>query len=168
MSAIALILSTSTASSAHGEKPDDAPQWDQIAFEIKSWGAPVRQWQYTPDYGGSWVSTKRKEGTDPQVWTRSYHTIEADADRFAALQRIVERMPEPAPDTSNCQDIMTDQPYGTIRMKRGATTVEVAFDASCLDDDYVAFLDILRDADRLVTGWGKDVPATRTEDTRTP
>lgn len=135
-----------------------------IAFEVKSWGAPVHQWQFSPAYGGVWIEVERKPDTEPTVWTKSYHTLEPDGARYAALEAIVRRLPSPAPDSADCANMMPDMPYGTIRLTRGATTTEIAWQSGCLDEEYASFIGILREADRVVTQWGKAVPVARTED----
>ena len=50
-----------------------------------------------------------------------------------------------------------------IRLTRGATTTEIAWNSGCQDRTYAPFLKVLRDADTLVSGWAKDVPISRTE-----
>ena len=60
--------------------------------------------------------------------------------------------------------MMNDAPYGTIRMTKGATTTEIRWNSGCMDQDYASFMGVLREADTLVSGWGKANPADRTED----
>jgi hypothetical protein len=58
---------------------------------------------------------------------------------------------------------MTDLPYGTLRLTKGATTIELAFNSGCRDAAYVTYLDVLQEADQLVAGWGKAGEILRTE-----
>lgn len=58
---------------------------------------------------------------------------------------------------------LADAPYGTIRITRGATTTEHAFNTGCFDADYARFVAVLKEADTLVATWGKAAPVSRTE-----
>jgi hypothetical protein len=58
---------------------------------------------------------------------------------------------------------MTDAPYGTIRLTRGATTTEIAWNSGCMDSQYLRFLSILQSADQKVAAWGKAAPVVQTE-----
>jgi hypothetical protein len=58
---------------------------------------------------------------------------------------------------------MPDLPYGTIRLTRGATTLEISWNSGCMDDGYRAFIDLLKAADSLVAGWGRAGNILRTE-----
>lgn len=148
--------------SAHEAPPD--PEWDMIAFQTKSWGRPVTQWQFTPEYGGYWGENVTEGGSFNSAYTLAFHTLEADASRYQALENIVRRLPSVIPDAEDCTNMMTDQPYGTIRMTRGATTTEIAWNSGCLDEEYVAFVALLREANDMVSGWGRAEPVNRTED----
>lgn len=139
-----------------------------IAFEVRSWGAPLTQWRYTLEYGGVWVEVAPKPDAPQPTWTKDYHTLEADPARYAALEAIVRKLPTPAPDAARCTNFMTDAPYGTIRLTRGATTTEISWNSGCLDDDYAAFTAVLREADQMVAAWGKAVEVNRTEDHLVP
>jgi hypothetical protein len=46
-------------------------------------------------------------------------------------------------------------PSGLIRLTRGATTTEIAWNSGCLDDAYRTLMDALKAADSLVAGWGR-------------
>lgn len=167
---MALSLSSPSVAVARseGEQPPPEPDWDLIAFEVKSWGAPIHQWQFSPLYGGVWIGVERKDDPSRIVWTKSFHTLDADGARYAELEALVRKLPRPAPDAADCSNMMTDMPYGTIRLTRGATTTEIAWQSGCLDDGYAGFIATLREADSLVTEWGKAVPVSRTEDQPVP
>lgn len=156
-------LSSQSAFAQDTAEAPPAPEWDLIRFEVKSWGAPVTQWQFTPGYGGYWA-----ENTSDQPfggnYTLAFHTLEADAGRYDALAAIVSRLPDPAPSSEGCEMFMTDMPYGVVRLTRGATTIEIAWNSGCRDEEYVAFMDVLREADELVSTWGREAPVNRTED----
>lgn len=165
MAAMALValLAISESLAAQTTKAP-APDWDMVAFEMRSWGEPVTSWRIMADGQGSWTETVRENPNAPLgdhslVW----HELNADKDGVAKLFGILAALPQPAPSYRDCTDAISDQPYGNIRLTKGATTTEIAYNAGCLDDDYVAFLDVLRNANGLVEGWGKVGKVLRTE-----
>jgi len=147
---------------AHDEPP--TPDWDMVAFEVKSWGSPSSAWRILSNGGGSWTEAVAQDGqaynSPPSL---AWHEIEPDAGNYASLEAILRRLPNPAPDSQACDNFMTDMAYGTLRLTRGATTTEVAWNSGCLDDDYVAFMDILREADEHMRALGKAAPVSRIE-----
>ncbi|MCB2066160.1 MAG: hypothetical protein KDE15_05915 [Erythrobacter sp.] len=161
--ALGLASLAACASAQDGPPPPPGPDWDMIAFEVKSWGVPIVQWQFSPQYGGVWTEATHAEGAPFGDYTLEFHALEADVDRYIALERLMRTLPTPAPESDQCENFMTDQPYGTLRLTRGATTTEIAWNAGCMDDHYVAFMAPLREADQLVRSWGEAVPVTRTE-----
>jgi len=74
----------------------------------------------------------------------------------------------PAPDPATCSDRMYDLPYGTIRLTRGATTVEITWNSGCMDADYRAFVAILKAVDTIVAYWGRAGRTMRTEPLEPP
>ena len=42
-----LFLASCTQAQAESPSPPPAPDWDFVVFEVKSWGGPVTQWQFT-------------------------------------------------------------------------------------------------------------------------
>lgn len=160
--AAGIAATTATACAAQETiAPPPGPSFDMVTFEMKSWGEPVVSWRFTSQFGGSWTETERGDrlGNYTLVW----HEIEPDVERYIALERILLQLPEQAPSSDDCDNFMTDLPYGTIRLTNGATTVEHAYNSGCMDEDYGAFLDLLRSANELVETWGKDAPVLRRE-----
>jgi hypothetical protein len=141
-----------------------AGPWDSIAFEVNSWGNPVTSWSVSRQYGGAWTETVGAHRAMMDDGTRVVHEVAADERKFGALSDIVARLPDPAPDYEKCRDEMTDLPYGTIRLTRGATTVEISWNSGCRDADYVAFLDVLKAADTFVAEWGKPGKVLQTQE----
>lgn len=163
--AAGLLLLGMTPASAEKSEASPHPEWDYVTFEVKSWGAPVSSWRILASGEGSWTEAVRKEGepfTTPP--TLAWHEIEAKEDHYTALEKILRRLPAPAPDSQACQNFMTDAPYGILRMTKGATTTEIAFNDGCFDDDYRAFVAILKEADEHVAALGKAAPVSRTEE----
>ncbi|MBX7496712.1 hypothetical protein K3172_12675 [Qipengyuania sp. 6B39] len=141
------------------------PEWDFVAFEVKSWGAPVTSWRMLPDGSGSWTEAVRTEGEPPTTPPAlAWHDIEAAPANYAALESILRRLPHPAPNYEDCDNFMNDAPYGTLRLTRGATTTEIAWNDGCMDEDYRAFVAVLKEADEHVASLGKAAPVSRTDD----
>jgi hypothetical protein len=163
LSLLLVVLGAPVAVAREASAPSMQGPWDMIVFDLKSWGRPIGYWIITPD-GGSWMEFTTKEGAPPPNEFRVVHEIEAaGGNRFRDLSALVARIPTPAPTSDGCHDFMTDLPYGTIRLTRGATTIEIAFNSGCRDAAYVAFLDVLQKANELVAGWGKPGKVLRSE-----
>ncbi|WP_369025837.1 hypothetical protein [Qipengyuania sp. RANM35] len=125
----------------------------------------MTSWRMLPDGGGSWTEAVRKEGeafNSPP--TLVWHEIDPDASNYVVLEKILRRLPKPAPDSQACTNFMTDAPYGLLRMTKGATTTEISWNDGCMDDDYRTFVAVLREADAHVAKLGKAAPVSRTED----
>lgn len=144
-------------------EPPPAPKWDMVRFEVKSWGSNVYSWQFTPNYGGVHMEAVKSEDLQSPVQTIAYRTLDSDPKRYLQLEEILGGLPDPAPDSAECENFMPDLAYGTVRLTRGATTLEISWNSGCQDDAYAPFLEVLRNADTLESGWAKDVPVTRTE-----
>ena len=140
------------------------PDWDFVAFEVKSWGSQVSSWRMTPDGGGSWTQAVREEGAPfNQPAPLAWHSFEAEAANYTALEAILRRLPQVAPDFEECENRMSDAAYGTLRLTRGATTTEIAWNDGCFDEDYRAFIAVLKEADEHVAAIGKAAPVSRVE-----
>lgn len=134
-----------------------------VAFEVSSWGRPVTSWRVLADGSGSWTETVTREGAPPGEYDLVWHEFAAGEKGYREVVTILSRLPDPAPDYDHCANSMTDQPYGKIRLTRGATTTEIAWNSGCMDDDYRAFMDTLKAADTAVAGWGRAGKILRTE-----
>lgn len=143
--------------------PPPGPEWETIAFEAKSWGAPIARWEFSANSGGVWIAIKDIEGKPVGNFTRSYHLLGKDQQRYRDLEALIRQLPFPAPDPGLCRNKMNDMAYGTLRLTKGAMTTEIAWNSGCQDEGYRRFMTTLREADELVASWGKGVPASRTE-----
>ncbi|MCB2048595.1 MAG: hypothetical protein KDE32_10250 [Novosphingobium sp.] len=165
--ALLLAMSVGAAASpalAHPARQSTESDWDMMAFEMKSWGEPVTSWRIMADGQGSWTETVRETPDAPMgEYSLAWHEVTAGKGGFARLSAILSGLPDPAPAYRGCKSAITDQPYGTLRLTRGATTTEISYNAGCLDDDYVAFLDVLKAANLQVEEWGKAGKVLRTE-----
>lgn len=148
----------------NADSANEAGPWTTIAFEMRSWGKPLSSWGIIPGGSGSWTETITRPEAAMGAYSLAYHEIEAGDAGWRELASITARLPDPAPDFEKCANFMTDLPYGTIRLTRGATTIEIAWNSGCTDPGYLAFLDTLQAADRLVTSWGKAGKIIRTEE----
>ncbi|WP_068864234.1 hypothetical protein [Erythrobacter dokdonensis] len=140
-----------------------ASEWDFIAFEVKSWGQPVSSWRITSSGEGSWTEVRKAAVDAPAGDIAVWHEIPAEAQLALALRRVFDRLPPIAPDYGNCANFMSDLPYGTLRLTKGATTTEIAWNSGCLDDGYVAFIGLLKEADSLVAAAGRQGQMLREE-----
>lgn len=163
LAASLLVMSCSHASASTPESPPPPP-WDMISFTMNSWGSPLTIWNILPDGSGGFAEAVHEEGAPPiGPAPMAWHELPADAGQYAKLVAILERLPEEAPNAMECENFMTDAPYGTLRLTRGATTTEIAWNSGCMDDDYVAFMSVLGDANNLVGEIGKAQPVSRTD-----
>lgn len=141
----------------HAHGGDAPPQWDAVAFEMRSWGAVMTEWSVHADGMGSWTGT----ATDaPVVGARvtQKHELAVKSGEYAELLGTLAALPNPAPDAAACREFITDMPYGIVRLTRGATTTEIAWNAGCQDKDYAAFLGVLRAADAHMAATGRKSP----------
>jgi hypothetical protein len=161
---ITLALLATTAADARQPGTPTKPMWDIIAFEMKSWGRPVHSWMIMSEGSGSFATTMTKPDAPFSQYRIEFREVEAGKPGYAELQQLLAKLPEPAPDSNMCINRMTDMPYGTIRMTRAATTVEIAWDSGCQDSRYRAFMDILKAADQKVEAWGRAGKILRTEE----
>jgi len=140
--------------------------WDMIAFEVKSWGRPVTSWRLLQNGSGSWTETIEARGAQAPRYSLVWHEFDAGEPGYARVAAELSRLPVPAPDPATCADYIADLPYGTIRLTRGATTVEMVWNSGCMDADYKAFIQMLKAADSIVAGWGRAGRVLRTEPLR--
>lgn len=144
--------------------PPPGPDWDMIAFEVKSWGEPVSSWRLLSNGGGSWTESVKKEGARLGDYTLVWHEIEPKIANYIAIESILRNLPTPAPDSNDCTNFMPDLAYGTIRLSQGATTTEIAWNSGCMDLEYKPLLDTLKTADQQVREWGGAGKVLRSED----
>lgn len=137
--------------------------WDMVAFEVLSWGHPVTSWRLLSDGSGSWTEAEHEDGAPPGDYRLVWHEFTAGEDGYRQVEAVLSRLPDQVPDYDDCTNRMTDLPYGTIRLTRGATTVEIAWNSGCMDDAYREFIEILKAADTLVAAWGRAGQVLRVE-----
>lgn len=140
-----------------------AGPWDLIAFELKSWGRPVSSWRLLRSGAGSWTEVVEARGGREPGYHAVWHEVDAGEAGYARVAAELARLPVPAPDAAACAERMSDLPYGTIRLTRAATTLEIAWNSGCMDADYRAFIGVLKAADSIVAGWGRAGRVLRTE-----
>jgi len=129
--------------------------WDMVAFDMKYWGRPRWSWNVSASGKGSWMEAVSENGALFGKYVLTVHEVDAGEEGWRRLRAILERLPPRAPDYDKCRQRITDQPYGTLRLTRGSTTTEISWNAGCMDSDYKAFLDRLKQADTLVGEWGR-------------
>jgi len=160
--ALFVVAGASPACGAEAGLSMESP-WDMIAFEVKSWGRPVSSWRLLRTGSGSWTEIVEARGDRAPRYSAVWHTVEAGDQGFGRVAAELSRLPMPAPDSRDCSSFMPDLPYGTIRLTRGATTLEIAWNSGCMDADYRAFVAVLKAADSIVANLGRAGPVLRTE-----
>lgn len=81
-----------------------------VAFEVKSWGAPVSSWRITLQGGGSWTDVVHEEGAPLHEYAAVWHEIEPQAENYIKLEALLSKLPSVAPDSDDCQNFMNDMP----------------------------------------------------------
>lgn len=160
---ICVAFVSSPVASAPAVPPPPPPDYDAIQFEVKLRGEPVSAWTLNKDGSGVWIDTERPEGVPFGEYTRVYHAIESDVQHYVAIEALLRRLPDPAPSHKGCKKFIHDAAYGTIRMTRDPTTIEIAWNSGCFDEQYLEFLGVLKQADQLVRGWGNSGEVMRRE-----
>ena len=161
--ALCVAAGGSLAGGAAGGAPPLAGPWDMIAFDVRSWGRPLTSWRLLPGGSGSWTESVEERGERGPRFGAVWHEVEAGPQGFGRLAAELARLPMPAPDSAACSNFIPDLPYGTLRLTRGATTIEIAWNSGCMDADYRAFVAVLKAADSMVAGWGRAGRVLRTE-----
>jgi hypothetical protein len=131
-----------------------------VALERSSWAFPMSSWQVLPDGSGSWTEAERPAGAMLSEYRLVRQELPTDPAPAARLGEMMEGLPMPPPDTERCADFITDQPYGSLRLSKGAGALELVYNAGCRDEVYLVLLDRLRAADEVVAQRGRAAPAT--------
>ncbi len=151
-----LLLATPAAAR---DKPQP-PTWDMIEMITRSWGRELTSWRVSPSGAGSWANVSVAPDRPAE---RAIHSFDDSSGLFEQVRRALAGLPDPAPDSARCARMITDMPYGVLRLSRGATTIEIAWNSGCQDTGYKPLLDRLRRADDLVRAVGESTPILRTE-----
>jgi hypothetical protein len=100
------------------------------------------------------------EGAPFQTYRLEHRAFTITADDYARIVAMAGELPQPRLSRDDCEERMTDMPYGALELDRGGAHEEIAFDVGCRDEPYQVFVDQLRAMDELVTGWARPhVPA---------
>lgn len=161
--ALLIVASVGPARGAEAGGLPMAGPWDMIAFEVKSWGRALSSWRLLRSGAGSWTETVEERGERSTRYSAVWHEVDAGEPGFARVVAELARLTLPAPDPALCSQRMTDLPYGVLRLTRGATTLEIAWNSGCMDANYRAFVAILKAADSIVAAWGRAGAVLRTE-----
>jgi len=165
MKRTALLASALLAACTTGEAGarGEAPAYESIAFEIKSWGRPIDSWEVHSDGTASHIKLVQDEGAPFTTYRLEHRAFTVAAADYARLAAIAADIPRPAPTQDKCELFATDMPYGTLRLSAGEASQAVNFNVGCQDAPYQAFVRQLRAMDELVTGWAEQHPAARVE-----
>lgn len=164
--AIAALLQSADAVAQQTETRWSGP-WDLIAFEVLSWGHPVTSWRLLADGSGSWTEAFRKDDASLGDYRLVWHEFTMGEDGYRQVEKVLSGLPDQIPDFDDCSNRMSDLPYGTLRLTRGAMTVEIDWNSGCLDDGYREFIETLKAADTLVAACGRAGRVLRIEEAGT-
>ncbi len=134
-----------------------------VSFRISSWGRPIDSWEVRADGSASHVTMVSDEGASFRTYRLEHREFTITPDDYARIAAMAEELPQPRPPRDDCDERMTDMPYGALALERGGAREEIAFDVGCRDEPYQAFVDQLHAMDELVTDWAKPHAPVRVE-----
>ena len=158
----ALIAGCQTAPPA---PPETAASPDRIAFEMKSWGAPVHSWSVAAD--GSATSVTRTGSLFPP-YVLEHRRFVLPAAELARLQKLAGEVPNPPPSDDGCKNRITDAPYGSLTLWKGPMVQTLPFYAGCFDQPYARYVAHLKAMDDLVLDIGENTSVERREEVTSP
>jgi hypothetical protein len=136
---------------------------EAIAFRISSWGRPIDSWDVRADGTAHHVTMVTDEGAPFRTYRLEHREFTISADDFARLAATVAKLPQPRLQRDDCEQRVTDFPYGALDITSGGTSESIAFDTGCQDAPYQAFVDQLQAMDEAVTALAKPHPVARVE-----
>jgi hypothetical protein len=134
-----------------------------VSFHISSWGRPIDSWAVRADGSASHVTMVSDEGASFQTYRLEHREFTITADDYARIVALAGELPRPRLSRDDCEQRMTDMPYGALELERGGAREEIAFDVGCRDVRYQAFVEQVQAMDELVTGWAKPHAPARIE-----
>jgi hypothetical protein len=134
-----------------------------VSFRIGSWGRPIDSWEVRADGSASHVTMVSDEGASFRTYRLEHRAFTITTEDFARVVAMAGDLPQPRLARDDCEQRMTDMPYGAIELERGATREEITFDVGCRDERYQVFVGQLHAMDELVTGWAKPHAPARIE-----
>jgi hypothetical protein len=136
---------------------------DSIAFHISSWGRPIDSWDVRADGTAHHAKMVSDAGAPFGTYRLEHREFTIAADDFARLAAIAAKLPQPRLQRDDCEQRVTDFPYGALEISQSGTTETIAFDTGCQDAPYQAFFDQLRALDERVTALAGGHPVARVE-----
>lgn len=134
-----------------------------VSFRISSWGRPIDSWEVRADGSASHVTRVSDEGAPFQVYRLEHREFTISADDYARIVAMAGQLPQPRLSRDDCEQRVTDMPYGALALERATAREEIAFDVGCRDERYQAFVAQLQAMDELVTTWAKPHAPARIE-----
>jgi hypothetical protein len=134
-----------------------------VAFRISSWGRPIDSWEVRADGSASHVAMVSDEGAPFTTYRLEHREFTITPEDYARVVALAGELPQPRPSRDECEERVTDMPYGALELDKGGAREEIAFDVGCRDAAYQAFVDKLQAMDGLVTEWAKPHAPARIE-----
>ncbi len=156
--AIALLASCATAPAPVTNEPaaSPTPALSSVGAEVKSWGATLRQW--TVDAGGQVeFSSGGQPGKDPATVTIEVRRFALSPADRAELARAVQKVEAALVRPEQCDQSLTDGPYGKFRWDWGKGQQELPFSANCIKGRDADLANAVFAADAIVLGASKAV-----------
>lgn len=141
-----------------------SPAPDEVAFEVKSWGALVHSWSVGADGSGRSVTRVSANGSPWPPYTLEHRQFALGAEELAKLRALAAEVPRPAPTDDKCENRITDAAYGTLSLVHGEGTDALAFYGGCFDAYYAPFIGKVKAIDALVMGVSEKAAVERREE----
>lgn len=129
--------------------PPPVPTLQSASFVVKSWGATLHQW--TMDSTGRVEHTSgERVGGDRSDVMIEVRRLTLTAAQQAALADALAKVEAVVAEPENCEQQITDGPYGTVRWDRGGHPNEVPFSGNCVQGRDSRLVGAIFDADQIV------------------
>jgi hypothetical protein len=130
--ALGLLASCATAPPPVAREPAPAaPSLGSAGAEIKSWGVTLRQWTVNAT-GQVEFSSGGRPGVDPATVTIEVRRFKLSAEKRSELAAAVRKVEAALARPEQCDQSLTDGPYGKFRWDWGEGQHELPFSANCI------------------------------------
>ena len=133
-----------------------APALVSVGAEVKSWGVTLRQWAVNAD-GQVEFSSGGQPGKDPATVTIEVRRFALAASARRELAAVVQRVEQELAKPEQCDQSLTDGPYGKFRWDWGKGEQELPFSANCVKGRDAQLADAVFAADKIVEDAAKAV-----------
>jgi len=103
----------------------------EISGEVKSWGATLRRWKVDGAGNVEHTSGEKVGANRDDIMIEVRRTRLSPAE-LASLRETVSRVKAVLAEPEQCDEMLTDGPYGTFRWYEGEKLMELPFSANCM------------------------------------